>query len=326
FDIEVFDPLQDLAAKSSGVLYWHYPPTFVALIYPLGHLSPGAALAWFTVLTVLVWGVTVYVMIDTKSWIERLPVLLCPAVYMTIIGGQNGAFTAALLCLFILGVVRNRDWMIVVACTLLLAKPHFGVLMPVVLIALQRYRAFALSALFGSAFLGWSVWMTGIEYVEAFFANAASIEGKISASTLIDKQHTLFSFLSSLNVPQGIALGLQSLLALGIIGLTWVTFRSERLSQDLKVAYFLIGSVMISPYAFIYDGAAAVIGMWYLHRGTREAPIPGQNLIIALAWLMPYVNRWVHERVDVSWAGLSMLFLLAILIVHVRREMVAKPT
>ena len=326
FDIQTFDALQDMAARvRTAKLYWHYPPTYVALIYPLGLLSPPAALLTFTGLSIFVWAMTVRVMIPTQHWTQRLPVFLCPAFYMTIIGGQNGAFTAALLCLFVLGIQRNKDWMIIAACTLLLYKPHFGVLMPLVLLATGRYKAIAWTVLTGSLFVGWSIWMTGWEYVEAFIANQATLENVISKTGLIDKQHTLFAFLASLEINQSPALIAQIIFALGIMAMTWIAWRSDRVSLDLKIAVFLIGSVLISPYAFVYDAAPTVIGMWYLHRATKETRIPGQNLVIAYVWLAPYVNRIVHEYTGISWAFLGMAFLVFILSLHIRRELVANP-
>ncbi|MEM9715682.1 MAG: glycosyltransferase family 87 protein [Pseudomonadota bacterium] len=324
FDGQRFESLQDLASKVAGVLYWHYPPTWVALLYPFGWLSPPTALIVYTVLSAGLWVWIVRSMI-AGSWLDRVAVLLSPAFYLCIIGGQNGVLVAGALTLFITGVIHKRDWMIVVACTLLLAKPHFGVLMPVVLIALGRWRAFGWSAIFGSLFVAFSIWLTGWEYLTAFLANTETVGSAIKGEQLLRLQYSAYAFFRSIGVPQTLSLMIQIPVALAAIVACWIAFRRNTVSDDLRIAVFLIGSLMISPYAFQYDMPAFVIGMWFLHRASKSAPIPGQNLAIALVWIFPAINRRLHTETDISWFFVPVACLCAITLIHLYRQAFTKP-
>ncbi|MEO0343656.1 MAG: glycosyltransferase family 87 protein [Pseudomonadota bacterium] len=319
FDIERFDPLQDLAGKLPGKLYWHYPPTWVTLLYPLGYLTPSAALIVFVALTTAVWVLCVRLMIP-GGWTNAIAVLLCPAAYLNFVGGQNGTLVAGALCLFIYGVLHRKDWMIVLACTLLLAKPHFGVLMPVVLIALGRWRAFGLAAFFGSAFLVFSIWLTGLAYLEAFLGNVNTVASAIKGEQLLRMQHSAYAFVRSMGLGQTASLSLQIPIALIAIAACWIAFRVDRVSSDLRIAVFLIGSVMISPYAFQYDLPVAAIGMWFLHKASRYNPVPGQNVVLAMAWFFPILGRALHTQTDISFLFVPLALLAAVTIVHLGRE------
>ncbi|MEM9212113.1 MAG: glycosyltransferase family 87 protein [Pseudomonadota bacterium] len=320
FDIDLFDPLADLAGRVGGYLYWHYPPTWVALLYPFGWMAPPTALLVFSAITLSVWTWIVVATIPVGTWGERLAVLLSPALYLTIIGGQNGVLVAACLCLFVHGVFQKRDWMVVLACTLLLAKPHFGVLMPVVLIALGRWKAVGASAVFGTVFIVASIALTGRPYLDAFIANFHTLSTAIDSVGLVRLQYSLYAFLKSLGVSQSIAVAAQVPVALAAIGTCWIAFRSEHYGRDLQTATFLIGSLMISPYAFIYDLPAAVIGMWFLHRAIKHTPIPGYTLVFSLVWLTPAVHQKLFNMSGVSLGFIPMAAVSYVVIASLMKK------
>ena len=147
FDGALMRALQITVLNSDGILLWHYPATYMTLIRPLGLLPYIPALILFSLISLSLWVFVVRKCWPDQTWAAVLPVLSAPVVWLNLAQGQNGVFTAALLIGFLLGLRDNRIWLTAACAALLLIKPHFGVLMPVVLLMLGRLGRRACSRL-----------------------------------------------------------------------------------------------------------------------------------------------------------------------------------
>jgi len=108
--------------------------------------------------------------VSLSGWL--LPALAFPPVFVNISHSHNGFLTAALLGTALV-VLERRPWLAGMLFGLLIYKPQFGVLIPLVLIATGRWRAFAGAALTVAALTLATLIAFGAEVWRAFFASAA---------------------------------------------------------------------------------------------------------------------------------------------------------
>ena len=313
FDVTVFSELQNTIAPGGKVLLWHYPPTYPVLIYPLGLLEAPMALLIFSVLSLGIWVWTVWAVMPEERFGDRLVVLSGPAVYTCLAGGQNGTFVAALLVLFMVGLRQGKNWMTVLACVLLLAKPHFGVLLPIALIALWRWDIIWKTSVLGSAFIAFSIWVTGPEYTIAFLENWGTVTSAVAEQELLIVQTSLFALLVSFGMPAQIGFALQVVLAISLIVLTWIVFRGA-IEDDLKYAFLFFATPLISPYAFQYDLVITLIGLFLFLRATQDAELSGKRILVVFVWAMPLLNAFIYNTLDVTLLflpyGIMIIFIL----------------
>ena len=130
-----------LVPSSPGIVFpWHYPPTFLLPLEPLGLLPYPAALAVFVAATAALWAALVRrVLPDPRGWIVAAA---APAGLINLLDGQNAFLTAALAGFALLWLQR-RPVAAGVLIGLLAIKPHLAVLFP---LALELGGASPLSA------------------------------------------------------------------------------------------------------------------------------------------------------------------------------------
>ncbi|HSG54010.1 MAG TPA: glycosyltransferase family 87 protein, partial [Paracoccaceae bacterium] len=162
FDGDVIGPIQHAVMAVEGTLYWHYPPTLHLLILPLGGLGYAWAFIWFTLAGLAVWVFTVARVVPGVPLWRKLAVLAAPIAWSNFVQGQNGAFVALMLVMFLLALERENWALAGFWGAALLIKPHLGVLLPLVLIARGYWRVFPWGLLFGLAFCGLATWVFGV--------------------------------------------------------------------------------------------------------------------------------------------------------------------
>ena len=123
-------------ATAPGIPYivFYYPPVFLLICAALARLPYLVAFVLFDAATLGLYLVVARRILKEPGWRMLVPLLACPAVFWTIGFGQNALLTAALLGGATLAIDRRP----IVAGLLfgaLCYKPHFGLLVPVALVA-----------------------------------------------------------------------------------------------------------------------------------------------------------------------------------------------
>src|SRR5260370_29132085 len=122
------------------VIPFFYPPPFLLAITPLALLSfPNALLVW-TGTTLSAYLLSIRAVLPGAT--AMITALATPIVVTVMWVGQNGLLTAALFC-GALALLDRRPLVRGVLIALLAYKPHFGVLIPLVLAATGRWRVLA---------------------------------------------------------------------------------------------------------------------------------------------------------------------------------------
>jgi hypothetical protein len=279
---------------------WHYPPTFLfaaAAISMLPYLV--AALVWLlatlaayaAALGGILGGV-----LGGRSGV--LFALGFPAALWNVTAGQNGFLTAALIG-GTLGLLERRPALAGICLGLLTYKPQFGLLFPLVLIADRRWLTIAVAAVVALALAGASWLAFGSANWEAFVhwmpitSRVVLGEGHADFSRL----QSVFGFVRAHGGSEPLAWTVQGIFSLALAaGLVWL-WRS-RASFDLRAAALAVGSLLATPYLYMYDLPALAVAVAFLirfalPRGFTIAEIAGLSGAGALILVYPYVKTQV---------------------------------
>ncbi len=247
--LHAFQELADPRFQPDLQYPYLYPPTLLFVLVPMGLLPIGLAYAsWMAATFAAYAGATLGR--HWRSW-SGLALLAAPTTSITLIAGQTGFLTAALLvggmrCLSSAPILGG------VLLGLLTYKPQFGLLVPVALLAARQWRAIAAasltlltciaasSAVFGRSI--WQAWLDGVrldhEHLQAGQPPFLHLMPTVAASV----QQVTGSVI--------LANGVQVAVALAIAILVWRCFAR---SIERGIVPLLIGTVLATPYGFVYD-------------------------------------------------------------------------
>lgn len=317
FDESVISAVQHQAVPSlPGIIFpWHYPPTFLLPVAPLGLLPYAAALIAFTGSTAALWAALVRrIMPDPRAWIVAAA---APAGLINLLDGQNAFLTAALAGFALLWLDR-RPIAAGVLIGLLAIKPHLAVLFPLALLAEGRWRTIAAAAMTVVALaaaslvaFGWDTWSTFLQHLP--MTQAMAEHGAVPWGTMPSG----YVFALSLGATVLAAWVLQGASALFAAGCVWRAWRSPAAGFEAKAATLAAGSLLVSPYLFYYDLVWAVLAIgWLTLLGLRAGFCPCEREVFLFAWLAPVLMPPVQILTTVQ---LGFPALLLLLVVAVRR-------
>ncbi|MEL6473739.1 MAG: glycosyltransferase family 87 protein [Pseudomonadota bacterium] len=237
--------------KTSDIgLTWQYPPHSTLIFTPLGLLPFYVAFAVWTALGLCMYAMALRQIRITGS--ALLALLATSVVFIAIITGQNGLFTAALM---IVAVVHadKRPLLAGLAAALLTIKPQLGFLLPLAFIAGGAWRTAAYAALGSLLLWGSSFAFLGLEPWRAFLGSVTSVAGTVDEGVMpLYKMVNVYSAARLAGIPTELALGLYGATVVLLIAATsWVWHRTEDI--ELRLAAICGGTLMVAPYAFYYE-------------------------------------------------------------------------
>ncbi len=149
---------EEAVGQGTFVALWYYPPTFLIIVLPAALVGYLWALGIWTTLTFAGYSMVLRKIIPRAEtfW----PALAFPGVFANLQNGQNGLLTFSLLGGALLSL-ESRPLLAGALFGLLTYKPQMGVLVPLVLVATGRWRAFFAAAVTAIAFAGISLVMFG---------------------------------------------------------------------------------------------------------------------------------------------------------------------
>jgi hypothetical protein len=233
-------------------------------------------------------------------------------VFHNIQVGQNGFLTAALIG-GTLYLMLARPILAGICLGLLSYKPQYGLLFPIVLIAASQWTVFFTAAVVAvvMAFASWLAF--GTESWQAFFhwmpmfSQAFLTEGKAPWFKL----QSLFSMVRYLGGTEQLAWTCQLILT-ALVAMVLVLMWRSRVSYSLKAAALAAGTLLTTPYLFMYDMVVLAVPVAFLVRiglksGFRSYELPALGL--ALALLMSFGVLWQP-------VGLGVTLIVATLILR----------
>jgi len=271
---------------------WHYPPFFIAVAFLVAAVPYG-------------WGLAIWLVASFAAYLAMLRAILprpetlliaaaFPAVFINIGHGQNGFLTAALLG-GALHFLDRRPWLAGLLIGVLAYKPQFGVLIPIALLAGQRWNTIAAAALTVAALVALSFAMLGADVWHAFLDSMKFTQTIVleQGDTGWEKIQSIFSATRNFGANVPTAYAIQGALALFLAAsIAWL-WHSDA-AFELKAAALALGSLLATPYVLDYDLVvlAVAIAFFARHgfsRGFRDYEIS----LLAAAWLVPLLSRGV---------------------------------
>ncbi len=274
-----------------GDYAWHYPPPFLFIAMLLAHFSYATGLVG--------WAAASFVpyMAMMRSLVGRRFGLMVgaafPVVLANTMAGQNGFLTAALLG-GTLVLLPTRPVLSGICLGLLSYKPQYGLLFPLVLIAASQWRAFFAAAVTTAA-LALVSWIAfGTESWQAFFhwmpmfSQAFFTEGRAT----FFKLQSVFGLVRTLGGSEQLAWMLQWMMS-GTVLVGVVTLWRSRADYALKAAALAAGTLLVTPYLFLYDLMVLAIPVGLLLRigladGFRRGELAALACAIGLLIAFPF--------------------------------------
>jgi hypothetical protein len=239
-----------------------------------------------------------------------------PAVFVNLGHGHNGFLTAALIGTALL-VLDRRPVVAGILFGLLSYKPQFGVMIPLVLIATMRWRAFASATatvlalvVISTLAFGVDVWRMMIDALP--FTREVVLE---QGGTGWHKIQSVFSWARMWGGGVPLAYAIQGAFTV-IMGAALVWLWRSDASYRLKAASLPIASILATPYSLDYDMVALAPAIAFLavdgfERGFRNY----EKTALAFLWLMPLLARTVAEQTLIP-LGVPAMVAVLLLILH----------
>jgi arabinofuranan 3-O-arabinosyltransferase len=285
WDVQRQIELALLGQDFPGYFAWHYPPPFLFVASLLAMLPYSAAfICWMIASFIPYLAVMRGIVGRSFGWMFAAAF---PMVFNNTLVGQNGFLTAALIggTLVLLPV---RPILAGICLGLLTYKPQYGLLFPLVLIAAGHWRAF-ISAGVTAVVLACVSWLAfGSESWLAFFhwmpkfSQAFLTEGKATWWKL----QSIFSLVRYLGGSEQLAWAFQWVLTASVATVLVLMWRS-RVPYTLKAAALAVGTLLTTPYLFMYDMMVLAIPVAFLvriglKRGFRAYELPALACALAL--------------------------------------------
>jgi Glycosyltransferase family 87 len=285
WDIQKKVELAVLGQDFVGYFAWHYPPPFLFVAAFLAQFPYAVAFIGWMAISIVPYLAVVRSIVGRPFGL-MLAVAL-PMTFSNTLVGQNGFLTAALIggTLYLLPV---RPLVAGICLGLLSYKPQYGLLFPLVLIAAGHWRAFISAAVtvVALAFVSWLAF--GIEAWQAFFhwmprfSQAFLSEGQAAWWKL----QSLYSLLRFLGCDEQLAWAVHWVFTAAVATTLVLMWRSH-VPYTLKAAALAAGTLLITPYLFMYDMMVLAIPVAFLVRlglkgGFRPYELPALALATAL--------------------------------------------
>jgi hypothetical protein len=278
YDHTVHKAVEDLAVGHAfdGEYPWNYPPAFLFVAAGLALLPLIAANLIWLALTFPLYALAMRGIVGQRAGL--LFACAFPGILANLSAVQNGFVTAALIGGALL-LLERRPWLAGVLIGLLTFKPHFGLLFPLVLLAGWHWRTISAAAATAIAMAAASYFAFGAETWSAFLhalpvtSQAALTEGRAEFAKL----QTVYALIRTMGGGETLAWAVHAAFAIAIASGIVLLWRS-RVSFDIKAAAFSAGTLLVTPYLFMYDLAALAIPMAFLIRASLRTGDTAQEL------------------------------------------------
>lgn len=286
-----------------------YPPTFLVIALPTALLPYLWALAIWMSLTFSGYLLVLRKIIPRSETLW--PALAFPGAFANLMNGQNGLLAFSLLGGALL-TLESSPILGGVFFGLLSYKPPMGVLVPIVLAATGRWRAFFAAAITAAALAGISLVMFGAETWRAFFNTLGFTRhfvlerGEVQFYTM----QTVFAGVRLLGGGISVAYLVQIVVAV-LVAASVVWIWRQKIQFELKAAALATAIPLVSPYIIYYDLVVLALPIaWLALEARRTGFLPYEKSLLVVAWLLPLMCEPIARSTSVPLTPLVCVLLL----------------
>jgi arabinofuranan 3-O-arabinosyltransferase len=282
-----------LGQSYQGNFAWHYPPPFLFVAGLLAHFPYAVAFIGWAAISLVPYLAVMRAIVGRPFGL--LLAAAFPVVLTNTLVGQNGFLTAALIGATLV-LIPVRPILAGICLGLLSYKPQYGLLFPLVLVAASQWTVVFTAGIVAVA-MALASWLAfGTASWQAFFhwmpmfSQAFLTEGRAPWG----KMQSIFALVRYFGGAEQLAWLLQWILSATVAVVLAVMWRS-RISYPLKAAAVAAGTLLTTPYLFLYDLMVLAIAVAFLVRvGLRQGfaryELPALGLVAALLMFYPLVG------------------------------------
>ncbi|MEM6974275.1 MAG: glycosyltransferase family 87 protein [Pseudomonadota bacterium] len=350
FDTAAMAPVWQLPSTVSYAWepLWLYPPTWTAMVAPVGLMPFSIAFAVFTAVTL------VFFALSLRGAAAVLPggimlVMASPTLWASATIGNNAVLTAAIAVAALSALAAGRERRSGVAMALMAIKPQLGVVLALAAFAARARGTVATAAAGSLAFLCVATLICGFAYwpafVEAFSAHDSGVRGDggyqqaVAVYGYMDLSITPYAYARAMGLGDMPALALH--LATALTGGALAAMGWHRIAQARRegtapgdglvpstIALSLILIPLIPHRALPYEAMFLLAAVPFLWAAGAAAHWPGRVALV-IAWFG--VPRPVFDMAGIPVAGTMMPAILLLLAyaawqVWRRRAVAPRPT
>jgi glycosyl transferase family 87 len=290
WNIQKLLQVAELGQSYQGNFAWHYPPPFLFVASLLAHFPYAVAFIGWAAASFVPYLFMMRTIVGRPFGLMLAAAF--PVVLTNTLVGQNGFLTASLIG-GMLYLLPTRPVLSGICLGLLSYKPQYGLLFPLVLIATSQWRVFFTAAAVAAA-MAIASWLAfGTESWQAFvhwlpmFSQAFLTEGR----AYWGKMQSIFALARFFGGSEQLAWVLQWIMTGSVAAALLLLWRS-RVDYSLKAAALATGTLLVTPYLFLYDVMVLAIPVAFLVRlgleqGFRRYELPALGLVAFLLMFYP---------------------------------------
>jgi arabinofuranan 3-O-arabinosyltransferase len=279
-----------LGQSYEGNFAWHYPPPFLFVAALLARFPYAVAYIGWAAVSFVPYLLMMRAIVGRPFGLVLAAAF--PVVLTNTLVGQNGFLTASLIG-GMLVLLPTRPVLAGICLGLLSYKPQYGLLFPLALIAASQWRVFFTAAVVAAGMVAASWLAFGTESWQAFvhwlpmFSQAFLTEGR----AYWGKMQSIFALVRFFGGGEPLAWLLQWILT-GAVAVAVVLVWRSRVDYALKAAALATGTLLVTPYLFLYDVMVLAIPVAFLVRlglrdGFRRYELPALGLVGFLLMFYP---------------------------------------
>lgn len=274
---------------------WHYPPPFLFVAAALATLPFMTAAIVSLLITLAAYVAALWSILGRTGVFVALGF---PAAIWNVTAGQNGFLTAALIG-GTLGLLERQPALAGLCLGLLTYKPQFGLLFPLVLIADRRWTTILVATATAVALAALSWLVFGNASWQAF-AHWMPITGRVvlgEGHADFGRLQSVFGLVRAHGGGESLAWSLQIAVSLALAAALVLLWRSGA-PFDLKAAALAAGTLIVTPYVYMYDLVILAVAVAFLLRHALDrrflaGEVFGLAAAGALILSFPYVKTQV---------------------------------
>lgn len=314
------DTLDERQARRHYLARFQYPPTFVPYLMPLSYLSYAHAQAVWLTLTAIPFLVAVGL---TAGWRLGLPLALCiPPVFFNMVYGQTGFLVAGYFGLGLL-FLPKRPLLAGLCLGLASIKPHFGILVPLALIAGGHWRALATATLTVCGMVVATLLLFGTEAWLGFLATTLQGLGDVTGTT-----HAWNSSVSAAGAVQlagasgwGVWAAQAAALTIAVAAVLWGWRRRGAQWYPRQAGLLCAAALLASPTAYLYDLLLlAPAAAWLVVDLRRLGAEAWEEVAAVLALGMTILHLEAAETLGVSLGFVAVITFVALFVRRLHRR------
>lgn len=285
--------LDERQQRVIGYSAWMYPPLTILLAAPFGLLGYLAAYLGWLAATLAVYLAAMRAVLNRRdAWAYALA---APPVFYNAMYGQTGFLTAGLIALGLANLTR-RPLLAGICIGLASFKPHFGILIPLALVAGGHWKPFGVATITVVAAVVASILAYGADPWYAYIGTFVHHFGGFAAGAF--EWRAMVSVLAALHM-SGMALdqawtlqyGVAAAVALATLW-SWHFAAGDAARLRLAAAVLCAATLLAVPLAYTYDMVLAVPAAAWIWRDLKErGGAAGEYALLAVVGVLALLLR-----------------------------------